>query len=155
MTISYRGNLSSTVFPMTLADAGRSVIIPQADQNYDRRIDPAGEKSDAGIPQAMYLQDVLPTVHGYQSVGYKESAGGAMPPRASGTGTTVIVRTFVVALPTLSSPAILIQREGTSSYHDVIGNNITASLAWQYQVGAVRPVAGSSPPSVAVVRGIG
>ncbi len=68
--IPYRGNLSAAVFPMTLADAGRTVINPQADQNFDRRVDPAGEQKDAGIPQAIYLENVIPTVNGYQSVGF-------------------------------------------------------------------------------------
>lgn len=67
--ISYRGNLSSAIFPMSLAQAGRSVIVPGPDNNYDRRVDPEGEQKDAGIPQAIYLENVIPTANGYQSVG--------------------------------------------------------------------------------------
>lgn len=68
--ITYRANLSAAVYPMTVADAGRTVIIPGPDQNFDRRVDPAGEQKDAGIPQAMYMENVLPTTSGYQSVGF-------------------------------------------------------------------------------------
>lgn len=68
--IVYRGNLSSAEFPMTIAEAGRSVIIPGPDNNFDRRVDPEGAQKDAGIPQAIYMENVLPTARGYQSVGY-------------------------------------------------------------------------------------
>lgn len=68
--IAYRGNLSSSIYPMTVAEGGRTVIIPGPDQNFDRRVDPTGEQKDAGIPQALYLENVMPTVSGYQSVGF-------------------------------------------------------------------------------------
>jgi len=68
--IAYRANLSSATYPMTLSDGGRTVIMPGPDQNFDRRVDPQGEQKDAGIPQALYLENVMPTVNGYQSVGY-------------------------------------------------------------------------------------
>ncbi len=68
--VYYRGNLSSAIFPMTVSAAGRAVIMPGPDNNFDRRVDPAGEQKDAGIPQAIYLENVMPTVSGYQSVGY-------------------------------------------------------------------------------------
>lgn len=71
--IAYRANLSSSTFPMTIADGGRTVIIPGPDQNFDRRVDPTGEQKDAGIPQALYMENVIPTVNGYQSVGYIKS----------------------------------------------------------------------------------
>lgn len=70
--ISYRANLSAASFPLSLAQAGRSVIVPGPDNNYDRRVDPIGEGSDAGIPQALYLENVIPTSSGYQSVGLEE-----------------------------------------------------------------------------------
>lgn len=69
---SYRANLSASIYPMALSRAGRSVIVPQIDQNYDRRVDPTGEQKTPGIPQALYLENVLPTVEGYQSVGYAD-----------------------------------------------------------------------------------
>jgi hypothetical protein len=68
--VAYRANLSSATFPMTIADGGRTVIVPGPDQNFDRRVDPEGEQKDAGIPQALYMENVVPTVNGYQSVGY-------------------------------------------------------------------------------------
>ena len=71
--ISYRANLSAAVFPMSLSRASGSVIIPGPDQNYDRRLDPTGEQKTPGIPQAIYLENVLPSVEGYQSVGYVSS----------------------------------------------------------------------------------
>jgi hypothetical protein len=55
---------------MTVADGGRTVIVPGPDQNFDRRVDPEGSQRDAGIPQALYMENVMPTTNGYQSVGY-------------------------------------------------------------------------------------
>lgn len=68
--ISYRANLSSTIFPMTIAKGGRTVINPQYDQNFDKRVDSPGDnsKGSAGIPQALYMQNVLPTPDGFQSI---------------------------------------------------------------------------------------
>jgi hypothetical protein len=69
---THRANLSSTVFPMTLAKAGRSVIIPTTDQNFDKRVDANGnDKGSVGIPQAIYLENVFPTPDGFQSIGLK------------------------------------------------------------------------------------
>jgi len=68
--VAYRANLSSATFPMTIADGGRTVIVPGPDQNFDRRVDPEGSQRDAGIPQALYMENVMPTTNGYQSVGY-------------------------------------------------------------------------------------
>jgi hypothetical protein len=68
--IPYRANLSAATFPMTIADGGRTVIVPGPDQNFDRRVDPEGAQKDAGIPQALYMENVMPTTNGYQSVGY-------------------------------------------------------------------------------------
>lgn len=74
--IAYRANLSAATFPMTIADGGRTVIVPGPDQNFDRRVDPEGEQKDAGIPQTLYMENVLPTSNGYQSVGFLKSTTG-------------------------------------------------------------------------------
>lgn len=88
--IAYRGNLSSSIYPMTVADGGRTVIIPGPDQNFDRRVDPTGEQKDAGIPQALYLENVMPTVSGYQSVGFLAPTVAMAAP----SGSTSIVKEF-------------------------------------------------------------
>ena len=78
--IPYRANLSAANYPMTIADGGRTVIVPGIDQNFDRRVDPSGEQKDAGIPQALYLENVMPTPYGYQSVGYMVPTAGMIIP---------------------------------------------------------------------------
>lgn len=76
--INYRANLSSAVFSMTLAKAGRSVISPGPDQNFDKRVDSPGDSTRAvGIPQAIYMENVLPTPDGFQSIGFKPVLGFA------------------------------------------------------------------------------
>jgi len=144
--IPYRANLSSAVFPMTLADAGRSVIVPQADQNFDRRVDPAGEQTDAGIPQAIYMQNVIPTVNGFQSVGWFQRQ--PIPPRSGGApGSATIQKTFVL------EGTVIAPRSGSGGYLDVISNDIDCSLTWAYNAGAT-PVCGAPiEPSIAAVRG--
>lgn len=68
--IPYRANLSSAIFPMTIAKGGRTVINPQYDHNFDKRVDSPGDhsKGSVGIPQALYMQNVLPTPDGFQSI---------------------------------------------------------------------------------------
>lgn len=145
--IPYRGNLSSAIFPMTLADAGRTVIIPQYDQNFDRRVDPAGEQKDAGIPQAMYLENVIPTVNGYQSVGYQ--ARVPLPGKSVGTGFVNADTVFTIIEG--NREIVILHREGAIPYADVISNVIDCSLTWQYSVG---PIPEASTHSIATVRGI-
>lgn len=145
--IAYRGNLSAAIFPMTLADAGRTIIAPQADQNFDRRVDPAGEQKDAGIPQAIYMENVLPTANGYQSVGFR--ARTVLPAKSAGVGAVTVNHAFVVADGV--DEAVILAREGTAGYEDVISNNINCSLAWQYQSGATVPT--GDKHSIAQVRG--
>lgn len=77
--LSYRANLSAAIYPMALSRAGRSVIVPQIDQNYDRRVDPTGEQKTPGIPQALFLENVVPTVEGYQSVGFVQETAFPSP----------------------------------------------------------------------------
>jgi hypothetical protein len=78
---THRANLSSAIFPMTLAKAGRSVIVSGADQNFDRRIDPSGisNAKAVGIPQAIYMENVFPTPDGFQSVGFKPQTSITTP----------------------------------------------------------------------------
>ena len=81
--IPYRANLSAAIFPMTIARAGRSVIVPGIDQNFNRSIDsPDDSNRDAGIPQIIYGENIIPTADGYQSVGYTD--GGTIGPVAVG-----------------------------------------------------------------------
>lgn len=106
--IAYRGNLSSATYPMTVSDGGRTVIIPGPDNNYDRRVDPTGQQLDAGIPQALYLENVMPTMNGYQSVGfYSPTSGMTVPGGSPNISQVVEVRaTTVFVGPSLYDFAI-------------------------------------------------
>lgn len=103
--ISYRANLSTAVFPMTLSRAGRSVIIPGPDQNFDRRVDPQGQQQrDASIPQVIYMENVLPTSNGYQSVAFDLMENGGLP--------FVDMAIFEIKIPGAAYPEILAIRSG-------------------------------------------
>jgi hypothetical protein len=79
-----RVNLASAKFPLLTEFSGRTIIVPQYDQNYDRQLVSMtdGDK-DKGVPQAFYMHNVTPTFQGYQSVGYAQ----AIPPQGDGSTT--------------------------------------------------------------------
>ena len=141
--ISYRANLSSAIFPMTLARAGRSVIIPGPDQNFDRRVDPSGEQKDAGIPQVIYMENVLPTANGYQSVGYRTVTNATLP--------FIDMAIVELKLPGVLYPEILAFRVtgGTQVYRLFVDT-------WQLvtQVGPAVAVSSEAAISFAIVKGI-
>lgn len=73
--IKYRGNLSSASYSFDIEDAGRTVIVPQQDQNWSRQVQSSADPDkDIGIPQIMYLRNVLPTDRGYRSIGGTEGS---------------------------------------------------------------------------------
>lgn len=83
-----RANLSNPNFPFTTEFWGRSIIVPQYDQNFDRTtLNAPGVTVDKGIPQAFYMHNVLPTQQGYQAIGYTDGlsadAINTLPPGAS------------------------------------------------------------------------
>jgi hypothetical protein len=77
--IPYRANLSSAIFPMTIAKSGRTVINPGYDQNFDKRVDPGADQSSVGIPQLMYCENVLPNSEGFQSIAW--AGTGSLQPK--------------------------------------------------------------------------
>lgn len=69
--ITYRGNLSAASFPFLAENFGRSVIIPQYDNTFNRQIQSAEDTDkDIGIPQIYYCHNVMPHPQGFQSIGY-------------------------------------------------------------------------------------
>lgn len=125
--IAYRANLSAATFPMTLADGGRTVIIPGPDQNFDRRVDPTGEQRDAGIPQALYLENVIPTVNGYQSVGYIASNKTLPPDPILYKIETVLSGSLSPATIYFTSAGTLFTGPAASRAISVVGGIITSS----------------------------
>jgi hypothetical protein len=157
--IVYRANLSSSIYPMTIAEGGRTVIIPGPDNNFDRRVDPTGAQKDAGIPQALYLEDVMPTASGYQSVGYRDA--GTMPPRyTAGVGYPETHSRVKLFFGDSLNPKVLTVafRTAPGSYEDVIATTLTSvPLAWTQGTGVT--VSDPSPftpagLTVAYVRGV-
>lgn len=65
-----RMNLGVAIFPFASELWGRSIIVPQFDQNYDRVSEQNVPNKDRGIPQAFYMHNVVPTGQGYQAIGY-------------------------------------------------------------------------------------
>lgn len=69
--LPYRGNLQTNAFPLRSGLAGRSIIDTQADQTYNRDLNPEiGAPLDKGIPSVVYAHNVMPTSSGWQSVFY-------------------------------------------------------------------------------------
>jgi hypothetical protein len=158
--ISYRANLSAATYPMTISDGGRTVIMPGPDNNYDRRVDPTGEQKDAGIPQALYMENVLPTANGYQSVGSLNT--GELPPRYSaGVGYPEVFAVHQFFFGSAMTPKRLtVAFRAVASYRDHIASALdTAPLAWTEGTGdhpfdAIGSGATPAGLTTAYVRGV-
>ncbi len=76
--IPYRANLNSGHLPLVSQLHARTVIIPGRDQAYSQSLFATkdDDDKDRGIPQIFYCHDVMPSVEGLQSIGYKEAIPG-------------------------------------------------------------------------------
>lgn len=69
--VTFRVNLSASVFPFATELWGRSIMVPQNDENFEKSVvSPSDLAKDKGIPQAFYMHNVIPTAQGYQAIGY-------------------------------------------------------------------------------------
>ena len=69
--VTYRANLSAKSFPFISANWGRTIIVPQYDNTYNRVLaSQADRDADVGIPQVYYCHNVMPHGQGFQTVGY-------------------------------------------------------------------------------------
>ncbi len=74
---TYRGNLSAKTFPFISDEFGRSIIVPQSDNTFNRQVQSQEDADkDIGIPQIYYAHNVLPNASGLQSVGYTTLISG-------------------------------------------------------------------------------
>lgn len=142
--IPYRANLSAATFPMTIADGGRTVIVPGPDQNFDRRVDPEGAQKDAGIPQALYMENVMPTTNGYQSVGYKTLAELPPPgPTSGGVGNSTVQGSAYLYVASGVTGNIrrflcLFRSQASLSNRDAVASSFTSGIfAWTYATGSI------------------
>lgn len=78
----FRANLNAARFPLVSTFSGRTVIIPQFDQNFQKLANFSGGDTDRdiGIPQVFYLHNVIPTSEGFQSVSYDTIISPIVPP---------------------------------------------------------------------------
>jgi hypothetical protein len=68
----YRANLSAADFPLVTSFQGRTSIASGIDQNFNRQLVSRQDKDkDVGIPQPLYMHNVMPTSSGLQSVGFE------------------------------------------------------------------------------------
>lgn len=72
--LNFRGNLNAARWPLTTTRQGRTVVIGQLDTNFSKfqAFSGADDDRDVGIPQALFLQNVVPTSEGFASVGYQQ-----------------------------------------------------------------------------------
>lgn len=80
--LTSRANLSAARFPLVSSFQGRTIILSEHDQNYQKSAIFAGadQDRDVGIPQIFYCHNTVATENGVQSVGYKKilnALGGA------------------------------------------------------------------------------
>ncbi len=70
-----RLNLSSALFPFYTEAAGRTIMLPENDENFDR-YNAANTTPDKGVPQVFYMHNVMPIAGGFQSIGYTQQLAG-------------------------------------------------------------------------------
>lgn len=69
--ITYRANLSAKSIPLLSESFGRSVIVGDKDQNFNRQVTATEDSDkDIGIPQIYYGHNIMPTAQGMESIGY-------------------------------------------------------------------------------------
>ncbi len=136
--LSYRGNLKAASFPFLSELFGRTVVVRGQDQNFVGGL-AAKESLDSsvGVPQIYFAQNVIPTDHGYASVGYVQQTAGV----GSGFSQVVTIRdgSGNSAQLALTSAGLL--------YILPAGSN-----SWQVPVGS--PGAAGSRMTVAFVSGV-
>lgn len=72
--IAYRATLSNAMWPQLARRQGRTVISPQSESLSSRKAElPAPEERDIISPQIYYLENVLPSAYGLDSVGFSQS----------------------------------------------------------------------------------
>jgi hypothetical protein len=117
--LTYRAHLAAEQFPLISEFQGPQVITSRTDHHYSGS--PFGQSAaipDKGIPEAYYLQDVMPSKWGYKSVGYDQLIP-ALPP-----GNTAKQVYSAVAAGGFRA-LILVTNEG-STY--ILGGNASAWL---------------------------
>lgn len=67
--------LGSAIYPFYTDAGGRTIDVPQLDQNFDR-FNAANTTPDKGVPQVFYLHNVLPIAGGFQSIAYTPTIEG-------------------------------------------------------------------------------
>jgi hypothetical protein len=72
---SVRLNLSSALFPFYTEAAGRTIMMPENDENFDR-YNAANTSPDKGVPQVYYMHNIMPVSGGFQSIGYIQQIAG-------------------------------------------------------------------------------
>lgn len=71
--IPFRGNLQAATFPLLSQLSGRTVISSEADQTFVQRVNAdAAAPVELGVPSVVYAHNVMPSVYGWQSVGYRD-----------------------------------------------------------------------------------
>lgn len=73
--LKVRLNLASAIFPFYTEAAGRTIMMPDQDENFDR-YNAANTTPDKGVPQVFYMHNCLPIAGGFQSIGYNQSLAG-------------------------------------------------------------------------------
>ena len=59
--ITYRANLSAKSFPFLSQNWGRTIIVPQYDNTFNRQVTSSADvDADVGIPQIYYCHNVMP-----------------------------------------------------------------------------------------------
>ena len=121
--VVYRANLSAKYFPFLANNWGQSVIVRGQDQDFSRQaVSSESPEKDVGIPQVFYMENVLPTVSGFQSIGYD-----TITPAAPGVSTAVTYELIISGSG--QSQYVMFDQSGRVYYQTLSGWTLAQTLA--------------------------
>ncbi|CAN5950084.1 unnamed protein product [Sphagnum jensenii] len=123
MAVFYtRVNLNSAIFPFYTEAAGRTIIVPEYDENWDRN-NAANTSPEKGVPQVYYMHNIMPKAGGFQSIGYNLTIG------AYGAGQSTNFDQVFSLQSTDGSIVLFCPAAGTNYIYDAQAGNTWISIS--------------------------
>lgn len=118
----FRGNLNAANWPFLSNKQGRTILVGSLDTNASKFAQFGGRDADrdVGIPQALYLENVMPTAEGFQSVGFIEKVAAYFSPARA------FDRAFVIK-DSADKKTVLAPCSGLCAIYD------TMAAAWSFK----------------------
>ena len=134
--------LNSAIFPLYSQASGRTIIIPELDENWDRN-NAANTSPDKGVPQVFYMHNVLPIAEGFQSIGYNATLA------AYGAGTNTDFDQAYTIYSSEGYRVLFVPADGANYVFDAT-NNSWVSVSPEVNIG----ISNSTLFTIALINGV-